>query len=171
MSPSATLLADVGVGAVAGLVASKISEYVQELLYRATPQSVRLAEEQVRSGDPSQVAARKLAKSIGVPAADRRSKAAATIHLGLGAAWGPVYCLLRRHSGMNPPGAALVTGATMSLIVDEAMTPAMGFSAPSRAYPTLTHARGFAAHLLFGAAVGVAAETLMRLTGSARATE
>jgi len=37
----------------------------------------------------------------------------------------------------------------MSLVVDEGMTPLMGFSAPNRAYPLSTHLRGFAAHLAF----------------------
>ncbi len=30
------------------------------------------------------------------------------------------------------------------------MTPALGFSAPNRAYPLSTHLRGFVAHLVFG---------------------
>lgn len=30
------------------------------------------------------------------------------------------------------------------------MTPLLGFNAPNRAYPAITHARAFAAHLVYG---------------------
>ncbi len=48
----------------------------------------------------------------------------------------------------------------MSLIVDEGMTPALGFSAPNSAYPLVTHLRGFVAHLAFGLGVAASAETI-----------
>lgn len=54
-----------------------------------------------------------------------------------------------------------------SLVLDEALTPAMGFSAHDREYPTLTHVRGFIAHLIFGAAAAATAEALYRMTGTA----
>jgi len=89
------------------------------------------------------------------------------IHYGLGVAWGPIYSLLRRHSRMEPVGAGLVTGAAMSLIVDEALTPALGFSAPSRDYPTATHLQGIVGHLVYGAAAALTAEAIYRLTDTA----
>lgn len=46
----------------------------------------------------------------------------------------------------------------MSLIVDEGLTPLLGFSAPNRAYPASTHVRAFAAHLVFGLAVAAVTE-------------
>jgi uncharacterized membrane protein YagU involved in acid resistance len=64
---------------------------------------------------------------------------------------------------MQPLGAGILTGATLSLIVDEGLTPALGFSPPNRDYPALTHVRGFLNHLAYGAAVAVAAEALYRL--------
>ena len=48
----------------------------------------------------------------------------------------------------------------MSLLVDEWLTPAFGFSAPNRAYPLVTHVRGFAAHVVYGLAVAATAELL-----------
>ena len=59
----------------------------------------------------------------------------------------------------------LATGAAMSLIADEAMTPLLGFSAPNRAYPLVTHLRGFAAHLVFGLAVAATTETVWAVCG------
>ena len=53
-----------------------------------------------------------------------------------------------------------MTGAAMSLVVDEGMTPLLGFSAPNREYPFVTHLRGFAAHLAFGLGVAATAETI-----------
>jgi uncharacterized membrane protein YagU involved in acid resistance len=79
-------------------------------------------------------------------------------------AWGPVYGLLRRHGGLRPLGAGLVTGATLSLIVDEGLTPAVGFSAPNRAYPAATHVRGFLAHLVWGVVAALATEAVWRVT-------
>ena len=85
-------------------------------------------------------------------------------HYGLAFAWAPVYALLRRRSALPPVAAGLVSGAAMSLIVDEGMTPALGFSAPNRAYPLSTHLRGFVAHLAFGLGVAAITEVAWRLT-------
>ena len=52
-------------------------------------------------------------------------------------------------------------------MVDEGLAPALGLSAPNRAYPAATHLRGFLAHLVWGAAAALAAEALYRLTGTA----
>ena len=89
------------------------------------------------------------------------------MHHGLGMAWGPVYCLLRRRFGMRPLAAGLAAGAALSLVVDEGLTPALGLSAPNRAYPPATHLRGLVAHLVWGAAAALAAEAIHRLFGTA----
>jgi len=99
---------------------------------------------------------------------DRRLRPVAkAVHHGLGMAWGPIYCLLRRRGGMRPLGAGLVAGASLSIVVDEGLTPALGLSAPNRAYPAATHVRGLLAHLVWGAAAALAAEAIYRLTGTA----
>ena len=61
-----------------------------------------------------------------------------------------------------------LTGAAMSLIVDEGMTPLFGFSAPNRDYPLSTHPRGFATHLAFGLGVAATAETVRWLGSNGR---
>ena len=68
---------------------------------------------------------------------------------------------------MRPVGAGLMAGATLSLVVDEGLTAALGLSAPNRTYPAATHVRGFLAHLVWGTAAALAAEALYRLTGTA----
>jgi len=81
-------------------------------------------------------------------------------HYGLGMSWGPPYAFLRRWTDLGPVSAGLLTGAAMSLLVDEGMTPLLGFSASNRDYPLATHLRGFAAHLVFGLGVAGTVETI-----------
>ncbi len=160
-----TIVPDLAIGLTAGLFATALTGPIQSALYRLTPDSVKRREEQARPGSPTEMAAKRLARSANVQLSETQTNAAATaIHYGSGAPWGAAYTFLRRYGGMTPLGAALASGASMSLVLDEALTPAMGFSAPDREYPTLTHVRGFIAHLAFGAAAAVAAEFLYRLT-------
>ena len=160
-----TLLVDVAVGLAAGLVATKVYGLVQEAFYHSTPKNVRQEEERVRPAPSSELAAEKTAESLGYSLDEpQRKLAGAAVHYGLGATWGPIYGLLRRHGGMQPLGAGILTGATLSLIVDEGLAPALGFSAPNQDYPALTHVRGFLNHLAYGAAVAVAAEAFYRFT-------
>ena len=163
------LLVDLAVGLAAGLVATKATDLAQGPLRWATPDSAKRQEEQVSPGpSSSHAAARKVAERLGRPLDERRLKQMArAIHYGLGAAWGPVYGLLRRHGGMRPLGAGLVAGASLALVVDEGLTPALGLSAPNRDYPAATHVRGLLAHLVWGAAAALAAEAIYRLTGAA----
>ena len=163
------LLADVAVGLLAGFVATKATDLAQGPLRRATPEGAKRREARVSPGpSSSHVAARRIAERLGRPVEDRRLRPVAkAVHHGLGMAWGPVYCLLRRHGGLEPLGAGLVAGASLSLVVDEGLTPALGLSAPNRAYPVATHVRGFLAHLVWGAAAALAAEAIYRLRGKA----
>ena len=164
-----TLLIDTAIGLAAGLFATVATDLAQGPLRRATPDRVRHREAQVSPGpSSSHVAARTLTARLGRPLDNRRlGMAARAVHYGLGMAWGPVYGLLRRHAGLRPLGAGLAAGAALSLLVDEGVTPALGFSAPNRDYPVATHVRGFLAHLVWGAAAALAAEAAYRLTGTA----
>lgn len=167
MKLSEKLATDAAIGLVAGLVATRMTAPTQKLLYRLTPETVKRREEQARPDSPTKIAAKKLAGAVDADLTGKQVDTAATaIHYGSGVPWGAVYTFLRRYSGMTPAGAALTTGASMSLILDEALTPAMGFSAPDRDYPASTHVRGFAAHLVFGVVVAATAEALYRLTRS-----
>ena len=163
--PRDTLLIDIGVGLLAGLVATKVTGLAQEALARPMPEGVKEHERRLRPEPTSRVAARKIAEGLGHrPEGRRLELATLAVHYGVGLAWGPVYSLLRRHARMRPLPAGLVTGAAMSLLVDEALTPALGFSAPNRAFPAITHVRGFLVHLVYGAAAALTAETIYRLT-------
>ena len=98
------LLIDVAFGLFAGLVATSATDLAQGPLRRATPEGAKRREARVSPGpSSSQVAARRVAERLGRPVEDRRLRPVAkAVHHGLGMAWGPVYCLLRRHGGLNP---------------------------------------------------------------------
>jgi len=66
---------------------------------------------------------------------------AMAFHYGLAISWAPLYQVLRRNTPLGPVASALATGAAMSLVADEMMAPALGFTAPNRAYPLVTHLR------------------------------
>ncbi len=162
-----TLVADVAVGLFAGLAATQVTNLAQGPLQRVTPGSVGRRERRVRPGASSSlVAATKVARRLDCsPSQQEVALLGRAIHFAIGMAWGPVYGLLRRHGGLGPFGAALASGAAMSLVLDEGVVPALGLSAPNRDYPGFTHARGFLAHLVYGAAAALAAEGLGRLVG------
>ena len=162
-----TLPIDIAVGLLAGLVATRATGIVGEALARPMPEDVKEREERLRPEPTSRVAARKVAEGLGYSLDDRQlGLAAAAVHYGLGLAWGPVYGLLRRHGRMRPLAAGLATGAAMSLVMDEVLVPALGLSPPNRAFPAVTHVRGFLNHLAYGAVVALTAETVYRLTGT-----
>src|SRR5438270_212290 len=167
MRSSTILAADIAIGLTAGLVATSTTKPVQTLLRKLTPRAVIQREEQVRPGRPTKIAAKKLAAEMDAPLSNEQAERAATaIHYASGAPWGVIYALLRRHSGMTAVGAALATGTSMSIVLDECLSPACGLSAPDREYPTATHIRGYISHLAFGAVAAATAEALYRLTGT-----
>jgi uncharacterized membrane protein YagU involved in acid resistance len=92
-------------------------------------------------------------------------KAGMAFHYLAGLSWTPVYLLLRRTLRWHPVAAGLATGASMSLILDDTITPAIGASAPNDAYPASTHVRAFLAHLVYGLAVAGVLETGWKLLG------
>ena len=153
-----SLMTDLALAPLGGYVGTKVMEPVSSRLYELESEQDRRREDEARPGMPYAIAARKTADLLGVTLTDKQhGRLALAFHYGLAVQWAPLYPLLRRKAGLGPVAAGLATGAAMSLIADEMMTPALGFSAPNRAYPLSTHLRGFVAHLVFG--LGVAATT------------
>jgi hypothetical protein len=155
-------VSDIGIGAIGGYVGTQVMERVSMKLYEMEPEEARQKEDEVRPGPPFVIAARKTADLLGLDLSEEQIQTLATyvFHYGLGMGWGPMYTFLRRWTNLNPVSAGLLTGAAMSLVVDEGMTPLLGFSAPNRDYPLVTHLRGFAAHLAFRLGVAGTAETI-----------
>lgn len=152
------LMTDLALAPLAGYVGTKIMESVGAKLYELESEQDRKREDDARPGAPYAIAAAKAADLAGLTLTDKQhDRLALAFHYGLAVQWAPLYPLLRRRTSLRPVAAGLATGAAMSLIADEMMTPALEFSAPNCAYPLSTHLRGFIAHLVFG--LGVAAVT------------
>ncbi len=156
------LISDVGVGMIGGYVGTQVMERVAMKLYELESEEARRQEDEARPGEPPIVAARKTTQWLGLELSEEQIETLGMylFHYGLGMSWGPLYTLLRRETNLGPVSAGLLVGAAMSILVDEGMTPLLGFSAPNRDYPLVTHLRGAAAHLAFGLGVAGTAETL-----------
>ncbi len=153
------MIRELALASIAGFIGTKLMEAVSMKLYDLETPEARAQEDRVRPGPPYRVAAEKTTKVVGLRLNERQLDVAGMgFHYGLGMSWALAYPLLRR-LGLGPIGAGFVTGASLSLIVDEGLTPALGFSAPNDAYPLVTHLRGFVAHLVFGLGVAAAMET------------
>ncbi|MCA1972300.1 MAG: hypothetical protein LDL44_05630 [Caenispirillum sp.] len=166
-----TVLLDSLIGLAAGLIATRITGTVQGILWRLMPEDARQEETDAALPlDPSQTAAKRLARLAGVELTGKGLETGGWIvHYATGLGWTPVYMLLRRWGGLHPAGAALVCGSAMALVLDEGLVPALKLSRGPRAYPWETHARGFVTHIAFGVLVAAAVETLRhpaRRTGS-----
>jgi uncharacterized membrane protein YagU involved in acid resistance len=159
-------LTDAALSVLAGYVGTKAMEPVSMKLYELEPERVREHEDAARPGPPYQIAAEKIRAALGIKLDDQQlQRASMALHYGLAIQWAPLYALLRHRTNLSPVVSGVATGAAMSVVADELMTPAFGFSAPNPAYPLVTHARGVAAHLLFGIAVAAVFETGWRALG------
>lgn len=151
-------------GLAGGYLATKVTDRAQRALWRATPQPEKAREPDLPEGSSAGAAARQLSQQVdAVPTERQLQLTKRGIHYGLGISWGWTYCLLRRYSGMSAPGAGIATGMILSLVVDEALNPALGITARSRTYPVSAHVRGFLTHIVYGLSVAAAAEALHRL--------
>jgi hypothetical protein len=161
-----SLVTDLALSAAAGYLGTKAMEPVSMKLYELEPEKARQREDAARPGAPYRVAAEKLTKVFGLELSEKQlNRLSLVFHYGLAVQWSPLYPLLRRSTPLGPITAGLATGAAMSIVADELMTPAFGFSAPNLDYPLVTHARGFAAHLAFGLAVAAVIEAGWAVTG------
>lgn len=159
-----TLLADLGVGLMAGWAGTKAMTPVTTLLYERASDEVRAQERAAQEEPTYEVAARRTAAAVGVQLTREQQQAGGIVlHWGLGLGWGIVTVLMRRTTGLHPLVAGLLSGFAMFALVDEGANAAFGFSAPPSAYPVETHLRGLVGHLVYGVAGALAAEVLVWL--------
>lgn len=148
---------NLAVAVVAGYVATKVTDHAQRALLRATPRSEK--EREPDTPPSAEAAAIKLAALSDTDLGQQHLQHLKTlIHYGLGIAWVANYGLLRRYCGMGRLRAGIITGLSLSLIVDEALNPALDITPPARAYPASAHLRGVLTHLVYGLAVAATAE-------------
>jgi uncharacterized membrane protein YagU involved in acid resistance len=158
-----TIALDILIGITGGIVATRMTDFAEKALWRATPVNEITREPEKLEKSSAGSAARILIERSGHESSDENVQLTKrTVHYGLGLTWGPLYCLLRRGSGMTPVGAGIASGAALSLIVDETLNPLLGITPPSRRFPTSAHLRGFLTHIVWGITAAATAETIHR---------
>lgn len=147
-------------GALAGLVASAVMEVAQAAV--AKPKN---GDGDGDGGDPATIKAANAVSeaTVGTPIAERyRDPAGDVVHYAAGAALGALYGLLVEYRSHVAAGFGTAYGAAVSVILDEAIVPAVGLgSAPWRT-SARTHLFGLASHLVFGVTLEAARQSIAR---------
>jgi uncharacterized membrane protein YagU involved in acid resistance len=155
---------EVLIGAVAGFVATAVTDQVERMLIQMTPPAARAREPEIPGGSSAKSTASLLCRTIGFEPSERAlQRIKSTIHYGLGTAWGPLYCLARRRTGMTPGAAGLTVGMALSLLVDNLLNTVLGTTPPPHRFPPSAHLRGFLTHVVWGVAAAATAEALNRI--------
>ena len=81
--------------------------------------------------------------------------------VGIGA--GMLYSVLRDHLPGSSIRRGLLYGVALSFLADEGVIPLLTFAPGPSAFPWQTHARGFAAHLVYGAVAEISMGWLDRI--------
>lgn len=144
---------DILAGALAGIAAVWVADKLDRAIYRAGgPASIRKTEAARPGGmDPAHVLAKRAADAVGADIGNPKDNAAGlTVHYGIAAGMGALYGLLR---GMAPgvsTGRGALFGFAMFILKDEVGNTVLGTAGNPLDYPARDHARGAAAHTLFG---------------------
>ncbi len=155
--------AEIVAGVIGGIVATEVNDFVEQVFWHATPEREKAREPETEDDSSADAAARKLLECVqDEPSEAQREAVKTTIHFGLGAGWGPLYCWLRRNTRMTPTAAGITSGIALSLIVDEALNPLLRITPPPHAYPASSHVRGLVTHAVWGLVCGAVAEPLRR---------
>jgi len=147
-----SVTADLTFGAIAGTVATLALSGMSQLLYANESRPNRFREQWARRGQSAtEVAAKKLAGAVGASPSKTQIKATeGAIHFGVGAGAGATYGAIRRHVPAPAITKGLGFGATLWLMADEGLNPALGLTPGPADFPWQTHARGLVSHLVFG---------------------
>ena len=156
------LVSGAAAGVVGGYVGTKVMNPVTTKLQELAPEADKAKEKAVSPGSPYRIGVQKAAHLLGITLTEEQVKTmASAAPYTVGIAGGLLYVGLRRSLRLNPLLAGLISAMALFVIVDEGLTPALGLSAPDRAYPVSTHLRGFLGHLVYGATAAATAEILM----------
>lgn len=151
---AADVLTDAALGALAGVAATAAMGPLTSYLSKRQPEPAARREKEVNQklgAPPTVKVAEKAAAAVGTPVpAHRRSLAGNVVHYGFGTFWGAALGALSARWKPLPPGAGVALGILLWMSMDEAALPALGLSAKPHEYPRETHARGLAAHVLYG---------------------
>ncbi len=115
--------------------------------------------------DPAHVIANAAARAAGARLSpEQPHPAGIAVHYGIGMAMGAAYAALCRRAGVVGAGRGVPFGLAMFVLQDEGLNTLLGTGGPPGRYPWQTHARGAAAHALFG----FVTDALLRLASRPR---
>ncbi len=142
-------------GSLAGYAATLVMERASTLLYERQSEPSRQREEQLRREMPTTTLVRRVTELWGAKLNDdRATEAGMWVHYAFGASGGPAAATLVR-LGLDPLPAGLAVGIAMWVFVDEGANAVLGLTPAAPEFPLVTHARALAAHLVYGAVVGL----------------
>ncbi len=142
-------------GALAGLGATLFMEQASTWLYDRQSDQSRAREERLRTEMPTTTLVRKTAGMLGRELDDEYAgKLGTAAHYFFGAAGGPAAQLLMS-LGASPVKAGVAVATAMEVFVDQGMNTALGLTPAPSAWPWQAHARGVAAHAVYGAGLGL----------------
>lgn len=146
-------LADALLGAAAGAVAVWVMDRVDWFNFRHEDPEARRRTEAVRPGgmDPGHVFASRVAGAAGVELTPAQHHAAGqATHYAIGILPAALYAVLRRKAPLITSGHGTLFGTGMFLLQDEGLNTITGLGAKPGEYPWQAHARGLAAHVVYG---------------------
>jgi hypothetical protein len=140
-------------GALAGAIAWSAMDSVLRFLYNQEDPDTRRQEDEARGGVPAlENMAERMAEIAGITLSSvERQRGGTFLQWVVGIGAGMLYSALRDHLPGSGIRRGLLYGAAFSLLVDEGIIPLLKFAPGPFAFPWQTHARGFAAHLVYGA--------------------
>lgn len=150
------LLRGLVAGLAGGLVGSVVMDAFQSF---ASPLLSRLRGGSGQSGSEPATVRAAGAVSEGVfghrLSGSEKNMAGPAVHYATGVVLGGAYGLIAVLEPRVTAGAGLPYGAAVALVLDEAIVPAVGLSAPPWQSSVSTHAYSLASHLVFGLAVEI----------------
>src|SRR4051794_12715504 len=144
---------DLLAGALAGAAGLWVAKKLDWSLYRAGgPESIRKTEAARPGGmDPAHVLAKRAADAVGVDVGNPKDNPAGhTVEYAIAMGMGALYGVLRGMTPATSTARGALFGLAMFVLKDEVANTVMGTGGNPLDYPIRDHARGAAAHTLFG---------------------
>jgi putative membrane protein len=145
------LVAGAVAGATAAWVMNQFQAGSQKLQQKLQPQQQQ--QDSGSSGDDATVkTARAISESVGHELTEREKKVAGPlVHYAFGTLMGALYGLVAEVQPQVRVGFGSAFGATLWLVADEIMVPALRLGAKPNEVSVKVHANALAAHLVYGA--------------------
>lgn len=164
---------------VRGIAAGAIASAAQDLFFRATAKVAPHTTERVleppepeqREEQATETVARRVAELTQRDLPVDKESAARVVHYAFGSSWGGAYGL---SAATYPALVGPLGGAAFGVLVwaasDSFLLPAFKLAAWPHRYPLRVHAYAIAAHLAYGAALGLAFDAMTPRRGRLRET-